>query len=274
MSSAILSEFKRFFETEGVPVFDSFDYQDLIGLGIMDSSQYRAIFLNLTKNRGFKMETYVMIYILVNQVKSLSRLTDSRGMKSEKFMTNNDSTDWYGRIMEFLEGDCVQYVSQISPGTPGEGKFPLVNINTCWPTMAFFAFCYIIHGKFDVTVLTDDEILEELLAPKNTWVVQMHNDLPMQERAKSANVKFWEDTVKSSRNPIQSKFEGNTGTGKGKWNADYYNTQMSDNYPYAMIKAGKFSTAPGMKQQSDIVSIIRNFFPSVKGKSAAKSGTA
>jgi hypothetical protein len=225
----------------------------------MDSHQYRALFMRLTKNRGWKMMEYVYFYMLVNQVKSLDRLTDTRGMAKPEFKAKYGKEDWYTKIMEFLKKDCVMYVAEVKKKTGMSGKFPIVNTNTAWPTMAFVAFAYRLAGSKNVSAMSETDILEAFLEEKNTWVVQMYLDPAMQARAKVANQNFWEKVVTKSNNTISGAYEGTVGSDRGKFSEVYYKTQSNDEYPFATMQGGRIQVTPGMKSETDIVSLIRMF---------------
>jgi len=259
MASTMINEFDTFFGTEAAPAIDSFEYKLLDGFGIMDSHQYRQKYLNLTQKEGFGLKEHIWLYILVNQVKSLERLKDSRGMGKPEFKQKYGKEDWYNRIESFLKKHCVMYVAETRPGRGEENKFPIVNINTAWPTMAFIAFCYRLYGSKNVSVLTDNEILDSLLEDKNTWVVQMYNNDSLQDLARVANQKFWTQTVTKSKNPVAGAYEGQAGSTEGKWNQSYYQTQSEDQYPYATMQAGRLKVIPGMKSPEQVIEIIRTF---------------
>jgi hypothetical protein len=121
------------------------------------------------------------------------------------------------------------------------------------------AFCYRLHGERDVGGLSDEEISEKLLAEKNTWMVQMYVDPVLQDKTKAQNFKFWTDVVTKSKNPNLKSFEGNTGTGKGYFNKNYYDTQAADQYPFARIVSGRLKVDPGMKSESQVIELIRDF---------------
>jgi hypothetical protein len=261
MSSNILSEFKQFFESEEAPDIASFAYEDLIGFGIMDSHQYRGDLLEKTKKRGFKMDDYVKLFILVNQVKSLDRLTDQRGMLKQSFVDKYGKETWYDKIMKFLKGDCVMYVAQVKKQSGMSKKFPLVNINTAWPSMAFVAFCYRLHGTKNVTAESDENILEDYLKPEHTWNVQMYNNEALQTLTKIKNKEFWENVVVKSNNTVAGSYEGNKSgeEGKGFFNEQYYRTQKDDQYPFMTMTAGFLTPVPGMKSTAEVVQLIRDF---------------
>ena len=259
MASTMLTEFTAFFETEAAPDGSMFDFSTLDGFGIMDSHQYRALYLKLAKKNGFTMLDHVMLFILVNQVKSRDRLMDSRGMEKTEFKTKYGKEAWFTRIADFLKKDCCMYVAEKKKVTGMSGKFPLVNINTAWPTMAFVAFCYILHGRYNVSAMSETDIQSALLEDKNTWLVQMHLDDAAQNLAKISNQKFWESTVQKSANPVAGAYEGSKGANGGYFNQNYYKTQSEDTYPFATITAGRFTLVNGMQSMSDIVDIVKNF---------------
>jgi hypothetical protein len=261
MTNMIVKEFDDFFSSEAAPDLDLLDTSDLVGFGIMDSSQYRGIYSKHTKSLGFKMEDHVMLFLMVNQVKSLDRLKDQRGMLKEQFKQKYGKTTWYNKILDFLDKKCVMYVSQVKQQTGMADRFPLVNINTCWPSMAFVAFCYRIHGDKNVSAETDENLLAALLKPENTWVVQMFNDTAMQERAKEANQKFWVDIVTKSNNTLKGIYEGvkSGDATKGYWNPAYYQTQSEDTYVYMTLVGGFLKTVPGVKSAAEIAALIRSF---------------
>jgi hypothetical protein len=261
MTSIILKEFNEFFSSEAAPNIDLLNTEDLVGFGIMDSSQYRGIYLKHTKSLGFKMEDHIALFLMVNQVKSLERLTDQRGMKKESFKAKYGKEAWYNKVLDFLDKKCVMYVAQVKRQTGMADRFPLVNINTCWPSMAFVAFCYRIHGDMNVSAETDDSILEKLLKPENTWMVQMFNDKNLQDQTKAANQKFWTTVVTKSNNSIKGAYEGDRSGDitKGYWNDNYYKTQEEDQYVYMTLVAGFLKPVPGIKTASEVAQLVRSF---------------
>lgn len=259
MAATMQSEFDNFFALEEAPEIDSFEYELLAGFGIMDSHQYREKYKNLTKKEGFGIREHMWLFILVNQVKSLDRLKDTRGMKKAEFMAKYGKEAWYQKVMNFLSKQCVMYVSETKPGKMNEDKFPIVNINTCWPTMAFAAFCYRLHGEKTVNMMSDEEIQDAYLAPKNTWTVQMKNLESLQQLTKVSNELFWTKTVTKSNNPVSGAYEGRVGASEGTFNPAYYKTQSEDEYLFCSIVSGKLKTINGMKSMSEVIDIIRKF---------------
>lgn len=185
---------------------------DFDAFGMRDSHIYRALFIKLLKDGGYNSDiaTYIMVFAVA--IKNKDRIIEAL-RTHEKF----HNAPWCAAVVKFYNDHTVQYVSAAT-----NKKMPVVNIPTCFPSLA--ANCW----KAITSVKTTQTFLE------NTWAASINLTNVMQAKQKTWEEDFWKNTVK----------EGKSGKYNEGFHPEFYRNKENDRYPL-LTKNGDIYSAGG-----------------------------
>jgi hypothetical protein len=218
------------------------DITALDGFGLKSSHEYRNKFLALVKERKLKSEEVFWIFMLCEKVKNKDRIV--KGMGSPAFKSKMASKSWYTPVKDFFSADCVQYVSEVERIPSNNKKMPVVNIPTCYPSMASLAWLVTLKKSGKLATMTPDVMFETFC--DNRWAAQMNVNKSSYDQIREKDRLFWQKTVKKSRNPFGESYESG-------WNESYFETKWADQYHFYSLVGGKIVENAEVMDKTSVV---------------------
>jgi len=176
--------------------------------GKMNSNMYRTMLMKKMEEANLNGEQRFMVFFLFSVVKNRDRV-----MKAMEAMTPEEKAKpWFAPVLNFINTRITQYVSDVVRSN----KFPAVNIPNCNPGLDILIWCIITHpNKRTIWELS-----------QRTTFSQLHLDEVMQDVAKEGYKQFWDNVVKTSKNPDAVP----QSLPKPAFREDFYSNSVSDKY--------------------------------------------
>lgn len=177
--------------------------------GKKNSHLYRTQLMGLMLSAGMKPESKVMVYFFMAVIKNVTRVIKAMDSMEDTVKT----LTWFSEVRDFFGTRVVQYVTQAER----QRKFPAVNIPSTNPGLDILFWC----------MMTKDSLRTlENLKERTTFCQLALND-EMQTLAKRGYENYWNNVVKSSRNPDHVSMQ----LPAPQMREDYYLNPASDKYP-------------------------------------------
>lgn len=172
--------------------------------GMMDSTLYRKKLMRLMNAAKLTPEQRLVVHFLFAVVKKKSRVLDGLAGLSDaaKSMT------WFEPVRTFIAGTIVDY----NANAKSPDKFPGTHVPTTNPGLDLL--------MWRLMTSKENRNLDEFFM--RTTTVQLFLNKEAQEKAKSGYKLYWDETVKSSKNPVKTE--------EAMYREEYYNTSASDTY--------------------------------------------
>jgi len=172
--------------------------------GKKNSHLLRAQLFRMYEAAGLSSEEIFMIHFFFAVIKNRDRVKQAM----ENMEQEDKAKKWYKKVYDFIDKKLVQYVSQEK-----NGKFAVVHLPTTMPGLDLLCTA--------LTMEKDTEDLSEIIGKQTFAQLDLDDDL--QAKNKTAQIEFWNNTVKTTRNPDQS-------AQKVGFVEDFYNTSAGDTY--------------------------------------------
>lgn len=151
--------------------------------GKMNSHLYRRMLMTAMREANLNGEQSFMVFFLFSVIKNRDRV-----LKAMEAMSAEDKAkSWFAPVLNFINTRITQYVSDVVRSR----KFPAVNVPNCNPGLDILVWCLITHPN--------RRTVKEL--SERTTFSQMFLNPEMQEYAKEGYKHYWDNVVKSTKNP-------------------------------------------------------------------------
>lgn len=172
--------------------------------GKMNSHIYRAQLFEVFESRRMSETAKVMVYLFCAVIKSRPRILKAMDTLPEEVK----SEEWFYQVKDFFNTATEQYVSKAEKNK----KFPVVNIPNTNPGLDILFF-----------LMVNEEVERSLTNLKDRVTFSQINLAPdMQTLAKSGYEKFWNETVKGTKNDDKPEAP--------MMREEYYKNPASDKY--------------------------------------------
>jgi hypothetical protein len=209
--------------------------------GKMNSHLYRTILMKKMEEANLTGEERFMVFFLFSVIKNRERVL--RAMES--MSAEDKAKSWYAPVMNFINTSLTQYVSDVVKSK----KFPAVNIPNCNPGLDVLIWCLITHpNKRTIWELS-----------QRTTFSQLHLDVNVQETAKLGYAEYWDNVVKSSKNPDAVP----QNLPKPAFREEYYANSVNDKYRLVNLNLQELPPADVVNGYSEreIFEYIRSIDP-------------
>lgn len=207
--------------------------------GKKNSHLYRAELVEAFSKAGLSPEAKSMVYFFSAVIKNKDRVIKAMdNMKEDTKMKT-----WFSPTRDFFATKVAQYVTQAQR----QQKFPMVNIPSTNPGLDILLWCYYTEDK--------NRTLENL--KDRTTFSQLKLNDEMQALAKEGYRKYWDKTVKGTRNP-DAKVDNLPAP---MMREEYYANPASDEYPLINkdLTTKTLSTNESGYTRKEILDYLRSF---------------
>jgi len=176
--------------------------------GKMNSHMYRTMLIKIMDESNLNGEQRFMVFFMFSVIKNRDRVLKAM----EAMSTEDKAKAWFAPVMNFINNKITQYVSDVTKSK----KFPAVNVPNCNPGLDILIWCLITKPN--------ERTMWELAC--RTTFSQIHLSATMQDFAKEGYKHYWDDVVKTSKNPdaVSMKLP------VPEFREDYYANSVSDKY--------------------------------------------
>jgi len=175
-----------------------------VNFGKMNSHLYREKLMKMFDTANLSAEARFMVFFFFSVIKSQPRILKAMGNMSD----DDKAKSWYTEVREFIQANVTQYVT----GAKNNLKMPAVNIPSCNPGLDILVF----------SLITPPNMKTIKNLRNRTTFCQLQLDSEMQKEAEAGYNYYWDEIVKSSRNPDKTE--------EPKARKDYYETSAADKY--------------------------------------------
>jgi len=209
--------------------------------GKMNSHLYRAMLMKQFREANLNGEQCFMVHFLFSVIKNKDRV-----LKAVEAMSAEDKArSWFAPVMQFINTRITQYVSDVQKSK----KFPAVNIPNCNPGIDILVYALITHPN--------DRSIRN--AAERTTFSQLFLDAELQAIAKEGYAHYWDNVVKSSKNPdsVPQKLP------EPAFREDYYANSVNDDYRLVDVNLHEVEPSDRTRGYSveDVVEYFRSIDP-------------
>jgi len=209
--------------------------------GKMNSHLYRTILMKKMQEANLNGEQRFMVFFLFSVVKNKDRV-----LKAMEAMAAEDKAKtWFAPVMNFINTVTTQYVSDVVRSK----KFPAVNIPNCNPGLDILTWCLITHpNKRTIWELS-----------QRTTFSQLHLNTDMQAIAKEGYAEYWNNVVKSTKNPDAVP----QSLPKPEFREDYYANSVNDKYNFVNLNLQEIPPADLVNgyTEEEVLNYVRSIDP-------------
>jgi hypothetical protein len=175
-----------------------------LNFGKMNSHLYRAQLFEIFEKRRMSTTAITMTYFFATVIKNKSRILKAM----ETLPSEVKSEEWFYQVKDFYSTATEQYVTKAEKAK----KYPVVNIPNTNPGLDIMLFLLMS----DISLRTLDNIKDRVTFS------QINLAADMQTLAKSGYEKFWNETVKGTKNDDKPE--------EPRMREEYYKNPASDKY--------------------------------------------
>jgi hypothetical protein len=209
--------------------------------GKMNSMLYRRQLFTMMEKAKLNAEQMFMVFFMFSVIKNKDRV-----MKSMEAMSAEDKAkEWFSPVMSFINTNMTQYVSDVTKSR----KFPAVNVPNCMPGLDILIWTLITHPN--------KRTLWNLA--QRTTFSQLDLAEDVQEFAKAGYTEYWNNVVKSTKNP-DAKTQN---LPVPEFREEYYANSVNDRYRLVDINLKEIEPldiSVGYKE-AEVVAYIKSIDP-------------